>query len=204
MMSIRKLATMAFMAVMLIPLSACASQGMMNSESMEDQSMMHEDAIMVGGAAMLPTRNIVENALNSADHEILVAAVKQAGLVKTLASKGPFTVFAPTDAAFMQLPDGVVKSLMQDQNRAKLRTILTYHVVPGDVTAEELMHMIKKSNGKAVLTTVSGGTLIATMNGPMNVVITDEKGRTAHITTYNVDQANGVIHVVDRVLLPAS
>lgn len=204
MMSIRKLAGTAAMTALLIPLSACAGQSMMSSDSsMQGQSMMHNNAVMVGGAAMLPSRNIVQNALNSADHEILVAAVKQAGLVETLASKGPFTVFAPTDAAFKQLPDGVVNSLMQDENRAQLKAILTYHVVPGDVTAEDLMHMIQQGGGKAVLTTVSGGTLTATMNGPMNLVITDGKGRTAHITTYDVDQANGVIHVVDKVLLPA-
>lgn len=204
MMSIRKLASITVMAAMLIPMSACANDSMMNSSAMHNDSMMQDNAVMVGGAAMLPSRNIVENALNSADHQILVAAVKQAGLVKTLASKGPFTVFAPTDAAFKQLPDGVVKSLMLDKNRDKLRAILTYHVVPGDLTAKDLMRMIKQGGGKAVLTTVNGGTLTATMNGPMNVVITDAQGRTAQITTYDVNQSNGVIQVVDKVLLPAS
>lgn len=206
MISIRKLAlTGCTTVITALAVSGCGQMGMMSaSASMQDDSMMMQQPVMVGGAPMLPKRTIVENAMNSEDHEILVAAVKQAGLVETLSSKGPFTVFAPTDAAFKKLPDATVNALMQDGNRAKLRTILTYHVVPGDVTAQELISMIKHGGGEAELTTVSGGTLVATMNGPMNVVITDERGRRAHIITYNVDQANGVIHVVDTVLLPST
>ncbi len=158
--------------------------------------------VMVGGEAMFPLKNIVENAVNSKDHTTLVAAVKAAGLVDTLMSKGPFTVFAPTNDAFENLPEGTVGTLVKPENKATLTKILTYHVVSGKVTAKSLMKMIKSGGGTAMLKTVSGGTLTAKMNGPMNVVIMDEKGGIANISTYDVMQSNGVIHVIDRVLLP--
>lgn len=164
--------------------------------------MMMNDNPMVGGQAMMKSKNIVENAVNSADHTTLVAAVKAAGLVDTLMGRGPFTVFAPTNDAFENLPAGTVDTLLKPENKAMLSKILTYHVVSGNITAKDIMKMIKKGNGKAVIKTVAGGNLTAMMNGPMNVVLMDEKGNTANISTYDVMQSNGVIHVIDRVLLP--
>ncbi len=164
--------------------------------------MMSSDTVNVGGMAMFRTKNIVENAVNSKDHTTLVAAVKAAGLVETLMSKGPFTVFAPTDAAFGKLPEGTVGTLVKPENKATLTKILTYHVVAGNLDAKAIMKAIKAGKGKATLKTVSGGTLTAMMNGPMNVVVMDEKGNTANISTYDVKQSNGVIHVIDSVLLP--
>jgi len=155
----------------------------------------------VGGAAMYETKNIVQNAANSPDHTTLVAAVKAAGLVDTLSGPGPFTVFAPTNAAFAKLPAGTVDTLLQPENKAKLVGILTYHVVPGRITARRLKQMISAGGGTATLTTVQGETLTATMdNGAL--VLTDAKGDRATITTADVIQSNGVIHVVDTVLLP--
>lgn len=159
-------------------------------------------SIVVGGQAMLPTRDIVENAANSAEHTTLVAAVQAAGLVETLKGDGPFTVFAPVNDAFENLPAGTVESLLRPENRAALTKVLTYHVVPGRVTAADLMRMIRDGHGTATLRTASGGTLAAVMNGPANVVIRDEMGGVATISTYDVPQRNGVIHVVNRVLLP--
>lgn len=159
-------------------------------------------AVVVGGQAMLPTRDIVENAANSADHTTLVAAVRAAGLVETLKGAGPFTVFAPVNDAFENLPAGTVETLLRPENRAALTKVLTYHVVPGRITAAELMRMIRHGHGTATLRTASGGTLTAVMNGPANVVIRDETGGVATISTYDVAQRNGVIHVVNRVLLP--
>jgi uncharacterized surface protein with fasciclin (FAS1) repeats len=156
---------------------------------------------MVGGAAMYPTKNIVENAVNSKDHTTLVAAVKAAGLVETLSSAGPFTVFAPTNDAFNKLPAGTVDELVKPESKATLTKILTYHVVAGTVTAADLVGLIKKSNGKAELKTVQGGTLTASLKGK-KVVLTDEKGGTATVTIADVMQSNGVIHVVDAVLMP--
>jgi uncharacterized surface protein with fasciclin (FAS1) repeats len=156
---------------------------------------------MVGGAAMYKTKNIVENAVNSKDHTTLVAAVKAAGLVETLQGKGPFTVFAPTNAAFDMLPAGTVDTLVKPENKAMLTKILTYHVVAGNMDAKKIMKAIKKGNGKAMLKTVSGGTLTATMSGD-KVMLTDEKGGMATVTIANVKQSNGVIHVVDKVLMP--
>jgi len=156
---------------------------------------------MVGGAAMYPTRNIVENAVNSKDHTTLVAAVKAAGLVDTLAGPGPFTVFAPTNAAFAKLPAGTVETLVKPENKATLTSILTYHVVAGRVTAADVMKLIKDGGGKATLTTVNGGTLTASMMGK-RIMLTDAKGGMSHVTIGNVMQSNGVIHVVDGVLLP--
>ena len=156
---------------------------------------------MVGGAAMYKTKNIVENAVNSKDHTTLVAAVKAAGLVQTLQGKGPFTVFAPTNSAFNALPAGTVDTLVKPENKAMLTKILTYHVVAGNMDSKKIMKAIKKGNGKAMLTTVSGDMLTASMNGD-SLVLTDEKGGTSTVTIANVKQSNGVIHVVDTVLMP--
>ena len=156
---------------------------------------------MVGGAAMYPTKNIVENAVNSKDHTTLVAAVKAAGLVDTLEGPGPFTVFAPTNEAFDKLPAGTVDTLLKPENLAQLKKILTYHVVAGKLTAKDIAKQIKAAGGKATLTTVEGGTLTAMMQGG-KLVLTDEKGGTATVTIANVIQSNGVIHVIDTVLMP--
>jgi uncharacterized surface protein with fasciclin (FAS1) repeats len=155
----------------------------------------------VGGAAMYPTKNIVQNAVNSPDHTTLVAAVKAAGLVDTLEGTGPFTVFAPVNAAFDKLPAGTVDTLLKPENKDQLVKILTYHVVPGRVSSKQLVAMIKKGHGKAELKTVEGGTLTASLNDG-KVVLTDEKGGTSTVTIADVYQSNGVIHVVDSVLLP--
>ena len=157
---------------------------------------------MVGGQSMFPAKDIVDNAVNSADHTTLVAAVKAAGLVDTLKSKGPFTVFAPTNAAFAALPAGTVDTLLKPESKPVLTKVLTYHVVSGKLDAETLKKQIKAGNGTATLKTVSGGTLWAMWNGPTNIVLKDEKGMVASISTYDVYQANGVIHVIDRVVLP--
>lgn len=156
---------------------------------------------MVGGAAMYPTKNIVENAMNSKDHTTLVAAVKAAGLVQTLEGPGPFTVFAPTNEAFDKLPAGTVDTLLKPENKEQLKKILTYHVVAGKVTAKDLMKMIKAGGGKAELKTVEGGTITATMGGG-KVMLTDEKGGMAAVTIADVYQSNGIIHVIDTVLMP--
>jgi len=156
---------------------------------------------MVGGAAMYPTKNIVENAVNSKDHTTLVAAVKAGGLVDTLESKGPFTVFAPTNEAFAALPAGTVDTLLKPENKAMLDKILTYHVVAGKVDSAALVKMIKAGGGKAMLKTVEGDSLTATLSG-QNVIITDAKGDAAMVTIADVYQSNGVIHVVNKVLLP--
>lgn len=165
---------------------------------------------MVGGAAMYPTKDIVDNAVNSADHTTLVAAVKAADLVPTLKGKGPFTVFAPTNAAFDKLPAGTVDTLLKPENKAMLTKILTYHVVAGKMDSKSLMKAIKKGGGKAMLKTVSGGTLTAMMGADMmmngkntkTIMLRDEKGGTSTVTTADVYQSNGVIHVVDTVLMP--
>ena len=156
---------------------------------------------MVGGAAMYPTKNIVENAVNSKDHTTLVAAVKAAGLVDTLASGGPFTVFAPTNAAFGKLPAGTVDSLVQPENKGNLTNVLTYHVVSGRLTSSSIGALIRKGKGSATLTTVQGEPLIARMKGN-TLLLTDAKGGTSRVTIANVMQSNGVIHVVDTVLMP--
>ncbi|MBX0289632.1 fasciclin domain-containing protein [Hymenobacter sp. HSC-4F20] len=166
------------------------------------QATLTPGTVSVGGEAMYPNKNIVENAVKSKDHTTLVAAVKAAGLVETLQGKGPFTVFAPTNAAFSALPAGTVESLVKPENKATLTKILTYHVVAGNLTADKLMAAIKSGKGTATLKTVSGGTLKAMMNGPKNVVLQDEKGNISSISTYDVLQSNGVIHVVDKVLMP--
>jgi uncharacterized surface protein with fasciclin (FAS1) repeats len=158
--------------------------------------------VKVGGEAMLPSKDIVDNAVQSKVHTTLVAAVKAAGLVDTLKSAGPFTVFAPTNDAFENLPAGTVDTLLKPENKAKLVKILTYHVVKGKLDSAAIAKAIKAGKGTATLTTVSGGTLTAKMNGPKNVVVSDESGNTANISTYDVIQSNGVIHVIDTVLLP--
>jgi uncharacterized surface protein with fasciclin (FAS1) repeats len=156
---------------------------------------------MVGGAAMYETKNIVENAVNSKDHTTLVAAVQAAGLVDTLASAGPFTVFAPTNAAFGKLPAGTVDTLLMPENKGTLTAVLTYHVVPGRLSAGQIAAMAKKNGGKAVLTTVQGAQItIWGMGGKWYV--TDAKGGKSQITIADVNQSNGVIHVIDGVLIP--
>jgi uncharacterized surface protein with fasciclin (FAS1) repeats len=156
---------------------------------------------MVGGAAMYPGKDIIDNAVNSKDHTTLVAAVQAAGLVGTLKGSGPFTVFAPTNSAFSMLPAGTVDSLLKPENKAMLTQVLTYHVVPGRIDAKALAQQIQAGGGKAMLKTASGGTLTATMRGP-DVVVWDAKGGSALVTTSDVYQSNGVIHVVDHVLIP--
>ena len=156
---------------------------------------------MVGGAAMYPTRDIIDNAVNSKDHTTLVAAVKAAGLVETLKGEGPFTVFAPTNEAFDKLPKGTVETLLKPENKATLTKILTYHVVPGRLSAEELMMKVKAGNGKAELTTVSGGKLWVMQQGK-KLYMVDEKGDKSWITIADVFQKNGVIHVINTVLMP--
>ncbi len=160
-----------------------------------------QKSVMVGGAAMYPTKNIVENAVNSKDHTTLVAAVKAAGLVETLSSAGPFTVFAPTNAAFNKLPAGTVETLVKPENKGTLTTILTYHVVSGKMSASDIVAAIKAGNGKATMKTVQGGTLTAKLKGK-SVILTDEKGGMSKVTIADVNQSNGVIHVVDTVLMP--
>lgn len=158
--------------------------------------------VMVGGEAMYPSKTIVGNAVNSKDHTTLVAAVKAAGLVDTLQGAGPFTVFAPTNEAFAELPTGTVDSLLEPAMKGKLTSVLTYHVVPGRLDAAALEARVKAGGGKAELKTAQGQTLTVMMNGPMNLVVHDGGGATANISTYDVYQSNGVIHVVDHVLLP--
>jgi uncharacterized surface protein with fasciclin (FAS1) repeats len=162
---------------------------------------MGEKTVTVGGAPMYPTKNIVENAVNSKDHTTLVAAVKAAGLVGTLEGPGPFTVFAPTNEAFAELPKGTVETLLKPENKDKLVKILTYHVVPADAMANAIKKMIKDGGGQYTITTVSGGKLIAMMKGE-KIELQDENGGVATVTIANVKQSNGVIHVIDHVLLP--
>ncbi|SKB68924.1 Uncaracterized surface protein containing fasciclin (FAS1) repeats [Luteibacter sp. 22Crub2.1] len=166
-----------------------------------DDAMDAQKTVMVGGAAMYPTKNIVQNAVNSKDHTTLVAAVKAAGLVDTLSGPGPFTVFAPTNEAFNALPAGTVDTLVKPENKATLTKILTYHVVSGRYTASDLMALITKGNGKASLTTVQGEPLTVMQSGK-TLEVTDAKGGVAHVTIGDVLQSNGVIHVVDKVLTP--
>jgi len=160
------------------------------------------DTVMVGGQAMYPTKDIVDNAVNSADHTTLVAAVKAAGLVNTLKGPGPFTVFAPTNEAFAALPAGTVDTLVKPENKAMLTSILMYHVIPGRYDFRKLDEAIRTGGGKAELKTVNGEPLTFTENGPHNIVVTDVSGHTADISTYDVTQSNGVIMVVDKVLMP--
>jgi uncharacterized surface protein with fasciclin (FAS1) repeats len=178
----------------LIALTLCAVAGTVAAMPSMD--------VMVGGNAMLPQKNIVQNALNSQDHTTLVAAVKAAGLVDTLQSAGPFTVFAPVNAAFAALPAGTVDGLLKPDMHGQLTKVLTYHVVPGKLTFAELDKQIRKGNGSATLTTVSGGKLWVMKNGDHNITVKDETGAVADISVYDVMQSNGVIHSIDRVLMP--
>src|SRR5204863_3337235 len=188
-LEMKRLYTLVFMLVAMLAASSAASAQMMKENP------------MVGGAAMYPTKTIVDNAMNSADHTTLVAAVKAAGLVDTLNGKGPFTVFAPTNAAFEQLPAGAVDNLLKPENKSMLTRVLTYHVVAGKYDSKSLAKLIAKGKGKAWLKTVSGGTLTAWMDGD-KIVLQDEKGGTATVTIADVYQSNGVIHVVNAVLMP--
>jgi uncharacterized surface protein with fasciclin (FAS1) repeats len=165
-------------------------------------SLLANGVVKVGGQDMLPAKDIVDNAVNSADHTTLVAAVKAAGLVETLKGKGPFTVFAPTNAAFSKLPAGTVDSLLKSDMKGMLTGVLTYHVVPGKLDFEALAKLIKKGKGTAELKTVQGAPLTAWMNGSHNITLSDTKGGMANISTYDVYQSNGVIHVIDSVLMP--
>ncbi|AQG80697.1 fasciclin domain-containing protein [Spirosoma montaniterrae] len=160
-----------------------------------------EKTVTVGGAPMYPSKNIIENAVNSKDHTTLVAAVKAAGLVETLSGPGPFTVFAPTNGAFDKLPKGTVETLVKPENKTMLTGILTNHVVAGKVSATDLVGMIKKDGGKTMIKTVGGGTLTAMLKGD-KVQITDAKGGVSTVTIADVNQSNGVIHVIDTVLMP--
>jgi uncharacterized surface protein with fasciclin (FAS1) repeats len=175
-----------------------ASIGLVNVQA---QTAM-DKTVKVGGEPMYPTKDIVDNAVKSKDHTTLVAAVKAADLVATLKTKGPFTVFAPVNDAFENLPEGTVAELLKPENKAKLAGVLTYHVVSGKYDFAELSKLIKKGGGKASLKTVSGGTLMFSMNGEHNIMVMDENGRAANITVYDVYQSNGVIQVIDAVLLP--
>ena len=188
-------ALMATLAAGALFTAACTTMDDMGGASAADAT------VMVGGAAMYPNRTIVENAANSADHTTLVAAVTAAGLVETLSGPGPFTVFAPTNAAFARLPAGTVESLVQPANRATLTRILTAHVVAGRVSAADVLSAIQAGGGRAALTTVSGDTLVATLEGG-SVILTDEKGGKARVTQADVFQSNGVIHVTDTVSMP--
>jgi uncharacterized surface protein with fasciclin (FAS1) repeats len=178
-------------------LSACSGMNHMSGMS----GMSDSKTVMVGGAAMYPNKDIIDNAVNSKDHTTLVAAVKAAGLVDTLKSPGPFTVFAPVNSAFDALPPGTVATLLKPENKATLTKVLTYHVVPGRMNASDLSRAIMSGGGRATLTTASGGMLVASMSGP-NVIITDENGGSALVTIADVNQSNGVIHVINKVLLP--
>lgn len=158
--------------------------------------------VQVGGEAMYPKKNIVENAVNSKDHTTLVAAVKAAGLVATLQTAGPFTVFAPVNDAFENLPAGTVDNLLKPENKEKLSAVLTYHVLPGKYDFDALSKAIKAGKGKATIKTVQGSPLTFMMNGMRNIQVSDNQGNVANISVYDVYQANGVIQVIDRVLLP--
>ncbi len=177
-------------AVGILALGNIAASAQMNSENP-----------MVGGAAMFKTKDIIDNAVNSANHTTLVAAVKAAGLVETLKGKGPFTVFAPVNSAFAALPAGTVDMLLKPENKATLVKILTYHVVAGNMDSKAIAKAIKKGGGKAAFTTASGGTLWASMSGS-DLILTDEKGGTSKVTIADVRQSNGVIHVVDTIVMP--
>jgi uncharacterized surface protein with fasciclin (FAS1) repeats len=167
-------------------------------------ALVAQSNVMVGGETMYPAKDIIANAVNSKDHTTLVAAVKAAGLVETLQGAGPFTVFAPTNDAFENLPAGTVETLLKPENKGTLTTVLTYHVVAGKFDFNAIKAAIEKGKGSATLTTVSGGKLMAMMNGTHNIQVKDENGNVANISTYDVYQSNGVIHVLDRVVLPKS
>jgi uncharacterized surface protein with fasciclin (FAS1) repeats len=189
-MIMKRILMIPVLAVALLSLSATASF-----------AQNKEKTVMVGGAPMYPSKNIVENAVNSKEHTTLVAAVKAAGLVETLEGAGPFTVFAPTNKAFDMLPKGTVETLLKPENKDKLTSVLTYHVVAGNLDSKALMDKVKAGNGMAKLTTVNGEELTVMMKGKM-LMVKDSKGGVADITTKDVYQSNGVIHVIDHVLMP--
>ena len=189
---------LAALALILASASTAAAQGMAKGDM-----AMEKGTTIVGGQAMYRSRDIVDNAVNSADHTTLVQAVKAAGLVETLKGTGPFTVFAPTNSAFAQLPEGTVSTLLEPENKAQLTKVLTYHVVAGSYDTEALLKAIKSGHGQAALRTVNGESLRFMMNGDRNIVVRDAKGGVANISTYDVRQSNGVIQVIDRVLLPS-
>ena len=192
----KKLKLFAFAIMAILTTNSVIAQNKM------DMKMM-EKTVEVGGAPMYPSKNIVENAVNSKDHTTLVAAVKAAGLVETLMSAGPFTVFAPTNAAFEKLPAGTVATLLKPENKGMLTAVLTYHVVAGRLDSKTIARLLKAGNGKAELTTVQGGKLWLFMKGN-KLMIKDEKGGMSSITIKDVYQSNGVIHVIDAVALPKS
>jgi uncharacterized surface protein with fasciclin (FAS1) repeats len=185
----------------LVAATAIATAALLSSAAVIPATAM-EKTVTVGGAPMYPSKNIIENAVHSKDHTTLVAAVKAAGLVDTLEGAGPFTVFAPTNRAFGKLPAGTVEGLVKPENKATLTKILTYHVVSGRLTAASLMKAVKAGGGMAHLKTVEGEDLRVTQSGPGKLSVTDAKGDVSMITTADVLQSNGVIHVVDTVLLP--
>jgi uncharacterized surface protein with fasciclin (FAS1) repeats len=164
--------------------------------------MAQNNTVIVGGEQMFPQKNIIQNAINSKDHTTLVVAVKSAGLVDALMGKGPFTVFAPNNAAFDKLPEGTLETLLKTENKETLTKILTYHVVAGKYDSKELVKMIEKGKGTAMLKTLAGGELSFMKNGEANVMVKDEKGGISNINIYNVYQSNGVIHSLDTVLMP--
>ncbi|MBC7700509.1 fasciclin domain-containing protein [Aquabacterium sp.] len=183
-------------------MKALVTSSLLVSMALVTGSGWAQSTVMVGGQSMLPSKDIIDNAVNSADHTTLVAAVKAAGLVDTLKGKGPFTVFAPTNAAFAALPAGTVDTLLKPESKGTLTKVLTYHVVPGKYDIKALSTAIKMGGGMAELKTVSGGKLWFMHNGPSNIQIKDEAGHMANISVYDVYQSNGVINVVDTVLMP--
>jgi uncharacterized surface protein with fasciclin (FAS1) repeats len=199
---ITALTTVAAAALTLGAFAASPTLAQMSNDGMSKSSMKDEKTVTVGGAPMYPSKNIVQNAVNSKDHTTLVAAVKAAGLVETLQSPGPFTVFAPTNEAFRKLPAGTVDTLLKPENKDKLTKVLTYHVVAGRMSAKDLMDAAKKGGGKAKLKTVEGDELTVEAKGN-TLTIWDSKGGVSKVTIQNVFQSNGVIHVVDTVLLPS-
>ncbi|UYN98115.1 MAG: fasciclin domain-containing protein [Devosia sp.] len=187
---------------MTLSLRAIAVAALLTVGSVSGAAVIAQDAPMVGGAPMPATNNIIENAVNSADHTTLVAAVQAAGLVETLSGEGPFTVFAPVNAAFDALPAGTVEGLLAPEAKDQLTAVLTYHVIAGDIHSADLIKMINDNGGEYKAATVQGGELTFSLDGDM-VKITDANGGTATVTIADVDQSNGVIHVIDAVLLPA-
>ena len=193
---------MKFTRLTLAATAAALALGSFVAAPASAQMMMNDKPVTVGGAPMYASKNIVQNAVNSKDHTTLVAAVKAAGLVDTLSGAGPFTVFAPTNSAFSKLPKGTVDTLLKPENKSKLTAVLTYHVVPGRLSAKDLMEAAKRDGGQTRLTTVEGEQLTVMAKGN-TLTVWDSKGGTSTITIRNVFQSNGVIHVVDKVLLPS-
>jgi uncharacterized surface protein with fasciclin (FAS1) repeats len=188
--------------ITLLAATAAAALALSSAAITPVSAQTKEKTVQVGGAPMYPSKNIIQNAVNSKDHTTLVAAVKAAGLVDTLSGPGPFTVFAPTNAALGKLPAGTVENLVKPENKKTLTTILTYHVVPGRMTAANLMKAVKEGEGEAKLKSVAGEWLWVKQAGPGKLSITDAKGGVSMVTIADVLQSNGVIHVIDTVLLP--